>query len=196
MDTPATPPNSQLVPGRSCDGCTLCCRLLRIESLQKERLVECRHCDPGVACRIYADRPSACAEFYCTYRYSPELGEEWKPSHCHMVLNYDPGRQRVNVSVDPEFAGQWRREPYYSRLKELAQHMLRQRGYILVWEADALFVILPDRDVALGPAFDKVISVLGRTSPSGTQEYKVLALAPDDPRLADLRLGLAPEPPG
>ena len=112
-----------------------------------------------------------------------------------MVLNYDPAIGRVNVSVDPAFAGQWRRAPYYSRLKELSEHMLRQRGYILVWEANELTAILPDRDIHLGSACDKVVVLLGRRSPLGALEYDVVALAPDDSRLKDLGLGLKHEEP-
>lgn len=178
-------PDPKLVAGRSCDDCTLCCKLLNIQSLQKPRLIWCKHCDVGVGCAIYEQRPSECRDFYCTYRVSAELGEEWKPSVSKMVVNFESGIGRVNVSVDPEFSDAWRREPYYSQLKAMALHMLRNEGHLLVWEGDEPIAILPDRDVRLGIGRDNVIVIRGRSTPNG-EEYDAIALAHDDPRLRDL----------
>jgi hypothetical protein len=36
-----------ILPGRSCGSCTLCCKLLRIEALDKPRDIWCRHCAVG-----------------------------------------------------------------------------------------------------------------------------------------------------
>lgn len=184
MEIPQSP-GPKLVAGRSCDGCTLCCKLLNIQSLQKPRLIWCKHCDVGVGCTIYEQRPGECGDFYCTYRVSPELGDEWKPSICNMVVNFESGIRRVNVSVDPEFSDVWRREPYYSQIKAMALHMLRSEGHLLVWEGDEPIAILPDRDVRLGRGPDNIIVVRGRSTPTG-EEYDAIALAPDDPRLAEL----------
>jgi hypothetical protein len=188
MEISSGPSGPALIAGRSCDGCTLCCKLLNIASLKKPRLVWCEHCSIGVGCGIYADRPGECADFYCTYRVSPQLGEEWKPSLCKMVVNFESANKRVNVSVDPDFAGVWRREPYYSQLKAMALHMLRGQGHLVVWEGEDAIVILPDRDVPIGRAHDQVIVIRGRATPSG-EEYDAFALPQNDPRLEDFRPG-------
>jgi hypothetical protein len=177
-----------LVPGRSCEGCTLCCKLLNIASLDKPRLVWCQHCEIGVGCRIYERRPRECQDFYCTYRVSPELGEEWKPSVSKMVVNFESRTKRVNVSVDPDFADAWRREPYYTQIKAMALHMLRRQGHLIVWEGAEAIAILPDREVPLGATRDNVIVVRGRMTPDG-EEYDAFALTTDDPRLKDINPG-------
>lgn len=155
---------------------------MNITSLSKPRQTWCMHCDIGVGCRIYSQRPTECAQFYCLYRVSPELGEEWRPADCGMVLNYEPHIRRVNVSVDGEAPQAWRREPYYSQIKAMALHMLRQQGHLLVWEAQGAIAILPDREVPVGNVETHVLLVLGRTTSQGEQ-YDILAVTPDDPRL-------------
>ena len=177
-------PGPALVAGRSCDGCTLCCKVLNIGSLRKPRNVWCQHCDIGNGCTIYEQRPGECRAFYCTYRVSPELGEEWKPSVSKMVVNFESGIRRVNVSVDPDFPGAWQREPYYSQLKAMALHLLRGQGHLLVWEGGEPIAILPNRDVRLGPGRDNIIVVGGRSTPTG-EDYDAVSLAPDDPRLRE-----------
>jgi len=65
--------------GRSCSGCTLCCKLSGIPELQKPPLQWCSHCDPRSGCTVYAARPQSCREFICAWRagYGPEA---MKPS--------------------------------------------------------------------------------------------------------------------
>lgn len=164
-----------LVPGRSCDGCTLCCKLMRVSALQKPHLVLCEHCDEGIGCRIYADRPKECRDFYCTYRWSPELGEEWKPTACGMVMSYEGRTKRVNISVDPERGAVWRTEPYYTQIKAMALHMLRKQGHLVVWEGRTAIVILPNREV---PIADDTVNydVCGRVGVAG-EEYEVVLKA-------------------
>ena len=36
----------QIIEGRSCDGCTLCCKLLSVEEIDKPQQHWCEHCDP------------------------------------------------------------------------------------------------------------------------------------------------------
>lgn len=166
----------------------MCCKLLNIPVLQKPRQVWCKHCQIGVGCGIYPDRPAECASFYCLYRLSPELGEEWKPSLSKMVLNYESKIRRVNVSVDADSPDIWRQEPYYSQLKGMALHLLRGKGHLLVWTRDDVVAILPDREVSFPHARDKVIVVRGRMTAQG-EEYDVAALDADDPQLQSLEPG-------
>ena len=55
------------VPGRSCGTCTLCCKLLQVPEVEKPLGEWCRHCDKGVGCTIYAERPQRCRDFFCGY---------------------------------------------------------------------------------------------------------------------------------
>jgi hypothetical protein len=49
--------NVAIVAGRSCAGCTMCCKLLSVEPLNKPRQQWCSHCDIGVGCEIYVTCP-------------------------------------------------------------------------------------------------------------------------------------------
>ena len=166
-----------LAAGRSCDGCTLCCKLLNVRTLNKPRLVWCQDCAIGVGCRVYETRPRECIEFYCLYRISPELEEVWKPSVSKMLLNYAASAKQVNVHTDPDFPGMWQREPYYRQIKDMAAHLLARQSHLVVWEGDELIAILPDRDVRLGDARDKNIVVSARLV-NGQVQYDAVAVAP------------------
>jgi hypothetical protein len=106
------------VPGRVCGSCSLCCKLLRIEELDKPAGRWCSHCTVGRdGCKIYDTRPGSCRSFHCTWLIDPKLGAEWRPSAAKMVLQYDHPARRLAVHVDPEFPSAWRSEPYYRQLK-------------------------------------------------------------------------------
>jgi hypothetical protein len=70
-----------IVPGRACGSCSLCCKLLRIEELDKPAGVWCPHCQAGLGgCKIYGVRPGPCRSFHCAWLINPELGPEWRPT--------------------------------------------------------------------------------------------------------------------
>src|SRR5262245_15487060 len=56
-----------ILPGRSCGECSLCCELLRIDSLAKPVGTWCPHCKPGKGgCVIYGEHPVECQRFICS----------------------------------------------------------------------------------------------------------------------------------
>ena len=71
--------SNQVVPGRRCGSCTLCCKVLAITELQKPRGTWCPDCSPGKGCNIYETRPAECRSFMCGWLTDPMLGPEWKP---------------------------------------------------------------------------------------------------------------------
>jgi hypothetical protein len=54
------------------------------------------------------------------------------------------------VHVDNSRPDAWRREPYYSKLKELARMSPPPDNTVVVYVAPHAFVVLPDSDVDLG----------------------------------------------
>src|SRR5262245_30153091 len=78
-----------VVPGRNCDGCTMCCKLLSVAELDKEPVTWCRLCDAKAGCNAYAQRPTECRDFYCRYLLDPALDDRWKPSHCKLVITHE-----------------------------------------------------------------------------------------------------------
>src|SRR5262245_44459275 len=88
------------VPGRACDGCTMCCKLMSIKELQKPAQSWCEHCDIGVGCRIYEQRPGDCRKFLCGWLGDERVGDEWRPSRTKMVIKFE-GRKLI-VLVDKD----------------------------------------------------------------------------------------------
>ncbi len=149
-------PAPDVVSGRSCENCTLCCKVLGIPELAKPRGAVCTHCDWGTGCTIYARRPKACSDFDCSYLLSPSLGEEWKPTTSHLVLGYMADADIVLVFTDPDHAGAWRQEPYYSRIKKWA---ISDTGYVLIWEGAGARALAGDDEFHLGAVRDDQVIV-------------------------------------
>ena len=66
---------------RKCGDCNLCCKLPNIHTPKnfKKDYTWCKHCEIGVGCKIYSDRPKMCKDFVCAWL----LGltpEELKPN--------------------------------------------------------------------------------------------------------------------
>lgn len=138
-----------IVPGRSCDNCTLCCKVIAVPELAKPQGRDCVHCDTGRGCGIYARRPGVCAEFYCSYLLSPALGEEWKPRESHLVLGYMAAADVILIYTDPDHPGAWRQEPYLARIRKWAA--TTDTGYVLIWEGGRALALCGDAEFALGP---------------------------------------------
>ena len=162
-------PSPDIVPGRSCENCTLCCKVMGIAELAKPRGQVCTHCDWGQGCKIYAGRPGACVDFDCSYLLSPALGDEWKPTTAHMVLGYMTDADIILIYTDPDHAAAWRREPYISRIKKWAAST--DKGYVLIWESRRALALVGADEFDLGPVRDDQVIV--RHDQSGPGGKKV-----------------------
>jgi Fe-S-cluster containining protein len=116
---------------RTCGTCSLCCKLAYIPELNKSIDSWCRHARPGVGgCSIYLDRPPSCRDFNCGWLVGArELGDEWFPARCKMIVTRREPRSNLTergmlVTVDPTYPNAWRRKPYYVQLLGWAQHMV------------------------------------------------------------------------
>jgi hypothetical protein len=176
------------IDGRSCQGCTLCCKLLGIVALDKRRLEWCRHCAPGTGCEIYPSRPDECRVFHCGYLRDAQIAEHWNPRHSKMVVAYESA-SRLAIHVDPGRPDAWRREPYFSEIKRWARVAAAQRGQVVVWQGRDVIVVLPDREKNLGPLrADQLIVTTQKRVPAGIEwdaffvdgEAAPVAAAPDD----------------
>ena len=136
--------------GRSCGTCSLCCKLVGIEALDKKAGVWCPHCDAPNGCTIYQGRPKECREFACLWLEDQRLGDEWKPAHSKIVLYVVDNGARLIALVDPGSPHAWRRQPYYDQLKAWARRGIRSGPKVVVRIDSRLIAILPDRDVDLG----------------------------------------------
>lgn len=145
-DTTAEP----IAAGRSCAGCTLCCKLMAVRELNKQRDAWCPHCDKKKGCGIYETRPLTCRQFYCAWMTTAELGPHWKPLHSRMVLVHDRTRNWLVVHSDPGRPDAWRSDPYYSDLRAWSAYMTPKGGRVFVFEGDRVTGITPQGEQDLG----------------------------------------------
>ena len=161
-----------IVQGRSCAGCTLCCKIMAVPEYNKPRNQWCGKCDIGRGCKIYADRPQSCRDFRCIYLLDASFAEHWKPSRSHMVLTRYQAK-RLCVQVDPDYPNAWRQEPFYSDLKAWSRLAAHYGTIVAVYVGDDLTIVLPDRDEALGRVGTDKQMRLVRRSRSQALEYDV-----------------------
>ncbi len=147
MSSPTTAP----APRRSCDGCTLCCKIFGIPELEKPRHQWCGHCAIGAGCKIYEQRPQSCRDFVCGWLVDASVPEHWKPSKSRMVLTSEDDGRRTVINVDTGRLDAWRKAPYYAEIKQMAVAAARTRGQVIVWQGGNAIAILPDREKFLGP---------------------------------------------
>lgn len=134
--------------GRTCDGCTMCCKLMKVE--EKPSGQWCQHCIIATGCSIYETRPGECRTFHCGYLRMPQIGEEWRPSESKMVIAIGPGTNRIVVMVDPDRRGQWRKAPYYAAIKSWARALCPRAGQVLIHDGPEVIAVLPDREKSFG----------------------------------------------
>lgn len=137
-----------LAPGRSCDGCTACCKLLSIPELKKPAQTWCEQCDIGKGCRIYDTRPTDCRTFFCGWVLDQALGPAWDPRHSRMVVKFEANR--IVIHVDKDRRDQWRKEPYLSQIRSWAAQAIAARGEVLVWEGLDGVRVLPNGEHRIG----------------------------------------------
>lgn len=185
----------EIVAGRGCKGCTLCCKVLAIAELDKPRAVWCTHCDVKAGCKIHGRHPAECRDFYCGYLINGELGEHWNPTKSKMVLAYEEAHApRLSVHVDPGRPNAWREEPYYSQIKRWAAAAVAKRGQVIVWQGRNTIAVLPDRDKDLGEVRpDQFIITQAKPGPRGTV-LDVFVVDGDDPIAQTLAAGKATGP--
>jgi Fe-S-cluster containining protein len=105
MPEPDTSEKSELVPGRACGTCNVCCVALTIDDpeLQKPQGYRCRNTLPDKSCAIYATRPQTCRAFYCGWRRLKWIRETLRPDisgvlvRLHGELSSSNGKPTLGV---------------------------------------------------------------------------------------------------
>src|SRR5262245_56261740 len=88
-------------PGvRKCGECSLCCKLPRVDDVEKPSWTWCRHCDVGKGCSIYESRPNICREFKCRWLTDTDLPDEWRPDLVHLFVSGNDGDEIMRVVCD------------------------------------------------------------------------------------------------
>ena len=92
---------------KSCGDCSLCCKVLHVESLGKPAGRWCEHRGAG-GCAIHGRHPDDCKAFACNWLQWETLGPEWRPDVSGFLIRHEPGQRRLCVDVDLERPGAWR----------------------------------------------------------------------------------------
>ena len=94
----------QLVPGRECGDCNLCCIVPSIDrpEIQKASGAVCRNCT-AAGCAIYEDRPNVCRDYYCGWRRTALIDDDWRPDQSgvfiELMFGVMPPKARVNFAL-------------------------------------------------------------------------------------------------
>jgi hypothetical protein len=139
----------------SCDGCSLCCKVLSVDEIDKPAGRWCRAIkrdDHGRSCGIHPERPGACRAFECLWlasqsRPGQEMQPELRPDRAHLVFamdfsvggDVDPEQRVLYAHVDQDWPNAWR-----SPLPRLAIRTFLQRGGNVI-------VVIGSRRVLLRP---------------------------------------------
>lgn len=174
--------NVLLAPGRSCSGCTMCCKVPSVPELDKPAQVVCVHCALGQGCKIYASRPARCASFHCLYLTDANVPEHWRPDRSHMILEYQAAYERLVVFVDDAHADAWRETPYHGELRRWAASAYAMGGQVLIYARGETIGVLPHKDAPLGVVRpDQFIMTTQQPTPQGII-FDLAVVDPDDPR--------------
>jgi len=100
-------------PVRSCDGCTACCKILKIRELDKPANTWCEHCEIGVGCGIYDTRPESCRVYECVWLQSQRGGKplplELRPDTSRVVIGVTNHGDDLVLYVSPDRPDAWKR---------------------------------------------------------------------------------------
>lgn len=96
-----------------CDGCTACCKVMKIRELEKPAHTWCKHCEIGVGCGIYATRPESCRIYECVWLQSQRGGKplapELRPDKSRVVMGVTNGGDDLVLYVSPDRPDAWKR---------------------------------------------------------------------------------------
>ena len=104
---------------RACGDCTLCCKLMAIDELEKPVGSWCQNCKAGSGCKIYAERPTEWRTFNCLWLIDERLGLLWKPNKSKVVLT--TAEDGTEIRCDPGFSDAWLKEPFRSQRYKWAE---------------------------------------------------------------------------
>ena len=135
---------------KACGGCTMCCKIMAIDELEKPMGAWCPHCQPGVGCKIYDERPPSCRAFKCYWLVDPTMAQNLRPDRTKVVLDQDTNGHRMIARCAPATPLAWRREPMYSGLKAWARDVWGHGGMVLAMAGRRIWIITPRQDVDIG----------------------------------------------
>lgn len=107
----------------SCDGCTACCKVLKIRELNKPGNTWCQHCKIGEGCGIYESRPESCRVYECVWLKTQRAGKpipfELRPDKSRVVIGTTNHGEDIVLYVSPDRPDAWQRGEFHKLVTEL-----------------------------------------------------------------------------
>ena len=95
-----------------CDGCTACCKVLKIRELNKPGNRWCQHCTIGRGCTIYGTRPESCRVYEClwlkTQRMDKPISPALRPDKSRVVIGTTNQGEDIVLYVSPDRPDAWK----------------------------------------------------------------------------------------
>jgi hypothetical protein len=135
-------------PQRVCGDCTLCCKVMAIETLAKPPNVWCADCRPGHGCMRYAERPAECHDFNCLWLIHADIPEHWKPSRSKMVLT--TSEDGIEIRCDHASPAGWRKDPYAADIRAWAASGQMNDVTVLVIAGQRMTLVTATSEFDLG----------------------------------------------
>ncbi|MFZ1991589.1 MAG: hypothetical protein WAW96_17680 [Alphaproteobacteria bacterium] len=139
---------------KPCGPCGLCCKLIKVDELNKPAGQWCAHYARGQGCTIHAQRPALCVGFQCGWSMRSELDEQWRPDNSKFILLTPEGQ--LIVQCDPGLADAWRRAPYYSQIKKWSGRNSENYITVIVRTRGHMIFVFPEADIDIGPHVEGV----------------------------------------
>jgi len=164
---------------RDCGQCTLCCKIMEITELAKPSGQWCPNCRVGAGCVIYGQHPPSCKAFRCGY-LADAVSEEWRPNRSHLIVTFKNGPDYPCIHVDPGYPDAWRKQPFYSQIRQMAVDLEKKKGMVLVSVNRNITVVFPVGEKYIGVVPPgKIIATGRRGTPAGIEYH---AFTTDRPR--------------
>jgi hypothetical protein len=113
-----------------CEGCTLCCKLMGVDELEKPRDTWCKHCQVGIGCDIYETRPESCRIYECfwfkTQSLDKPLSPALRPDKSRVVIGTNHDGESLVFYVSRDQADAWQRKLFKRFITDM-----RNRGVTL-----------------------------------------------------------------
>jgi hypothetical protein len=79
-----------LVAGRHCGQCSVCCVVLNIDSKEFQKFpgLPCTYLRQGKGCAIHDTVFPTCRHYYCAWRHLAAFGEDWRPDKSGVLIDF------------------------------------------------------------------------------------------------------------
>ncbi len=117
---------------------------MAVAALKKPKNALCEHCNVGVGCKIYHDRPTDCQAFRCLWLQTQTGGVALplnvRPDKSKVVLHASSDGKSIIAKVDPNYPNAWKEKSIGLMLGTMAE-----KCYVLVDNGKEYFLLKDGR---------------------------------------------------